>query len=297
MRVIVAHPNAQHSHRLALAVQKAGWLQAYVTQFYYDPTKLPYSLVKLFPNSLQIKISDKLSRRNLEGLDHRFVKTYYTWAEIVFILLNRAHIARRFRERWLLNRAEVFSKRVGKLAAECADMVIGTDTASYHTFRIARSAGVVCVLDLSSVHIKTRLRFEMEERIYAPIFSRTLDTYAQNLQDQQNAVEEIELADAVIVASTFAKESLIENGVDEKRIHVVPYGVDVRHFRAGQHLGEIYSPRLNILFVGGIGQLKGIGYLLKAVHDLNESLDITTTLVGHKSRLLFNLPMFLSSPP
>jgi starch synthase len=187
---------------------------------------------------------------------------------------------RRFRERWLRNRTEVFSKRVGKLAAKCADMVIGTDTASFQTFRIARSAGVICVLDHSYAHINTCLRIEQEERLYDPIFSRTFDTYVVDPHNQQNSVDEINLADAIIVASSFAKESLIENGVDEKRIYVVPYGIDLRKFQAVTRQRENSTKHMNILFVGGIGQRKGIGYLLKTVHDLNDSLDITTTLVG-----------------
>ena len=34
-RVLVAHPGTQHSRQTALALQKAGWLQNYVTGFYY----------------------------------------------------------------------------------------------------------------------------------------------------------------------------------------------------------------------------------------------------------------------
>lgn len=40
MLIIVAHPGTQVSRHFALAVQKAGWLEAYVTHYilmkYYD---------------------------------------------------------------------------------------------------------------------------------------------------------------------------------------------------------------------------------------------------------------------
>ncbi len=285
MRVIVAHPNTQHSHRLALAVQKAGWLEAYVTQLYFDPSRFPYSLVTFLPKGARQKIADKLSRRRLQGLDPHRIVTFYTWAELVFIILNRAHLARRFREQWLLNRSRIFAKRVGKLAAYKADMVVGTDTASLEMFRIAQPAGVICVLDLSYAHINTCLRIEAEERQYDPVFARTFDTYSMDSEDLRNMVEEVKMADAIIVASSFSKESLLENGVDEKRIFVVPYGVDLELFQPAT-LPAILSTtvqnnQLNILFVGGIGQRKGVGYLLKAVHELRQSLNISTTLVGN----------------
>lgn len=280
MRVIVAHPNTQHSHRLALAVQKAGWLQAYVTQFYYDPTRFPYSLVSFLPERYRKGIAEKLSRRKLEGLDRHLIKTYSTWAEIVFIILNRAHIARGFRERWLLNRSKIFSKRVGKLAAKSADIVVGTDTASLDMFRVARQAGVICVLDLSYAHINTCLRIEAEEQQFDPLFSRTFDTYAMSAEDLHNMVEEADIADAIIVASSFSKDSLIENGIPENRIFIVPYGVDLEKFQPAPQQ-PLNNCHLNVLFIGGIGQRKGVGYLLRAVHELKQSLNITTTLVGN----------------
>lgn len=280
MRVIVAHPNAQHSYRLALAVQKAGWLSAYVTQFYYDPTRFPYSMVRLLSERYRKGIAEKLSRRYLEGLDSRLIKTYSTWAELVFIALNRAHVARKFRERWLFNRSKIFSRRVGQLAAKSADIVVGTDTASLDMFRIARRAGVICVLDLSYAHINTCLRIEAEEHRYDPLFARTFDTYAMSEEDISNIVEEANIADAIIVASSFSKDSLIENGIAENRTFVVPYGVDLARFRS-MASKRADNHHLNVLFVGGIGQRKGVGYLLRAVHELKQSLNITMTLVGN----------------
>ena len=284
MRVIVAHPNAQHSHRLALAIQRAGWLEAYVTQLYYNRCRWPFSLVCLLPRQIQARIDDLLFRRHLEGLDPDRVTTSGLWAELAFVLLNRLGMAKNLRERWLFYTSRRFSGRVGCLAAMNADMVIGTDGASLDAFRIAKQAGVTCVLDLSHPHVLTCLRIEQEERELAPEFSKTFDSFAMDSSDIDYHVAEVQEADAVIVASTFAKESLVENDIDLKRVHVVPYGVDTKRFHPPEQAvasNGVSNDRLRVLFVGRAGQRKGIGYLLQAVHELRKTHNVSLTVVGN----------------
>ena len=284
MNIIVAHPNAQHSHRLALAVQKTGWLKAYVTQLYYDNNRWPYSLTSLVPYKLQVRIEELFFRRNIKELDTTKVITYGLWSEILFIILNRAGLARKFREQWLLQRARKFSIFVGQLALNNTDMIIGTDAASCDAFRFAKKSGVLCVLDLSHPHINTCMRIEEEEKRLDPEFSRTFDTYALTPDDLSYMIKEVNSADKFIVASSFSKESLVENGIDEGRISIIPYGVNLERF----HPPKINHPStkeqadvLRVLFVGRIGQRKGIGYLLKSIHELQGQIPISATLVGN----------------
>jgi glycosyltransferase involved in cell wall biosynthesis len=69
------------------------------------------------------------------------------------------------------------------------------------------------------------------------------------------------LADRCIVASNFAKRTLLENGMTEDRIRVVPYGVDTEKFSFQQR--EEGGP-FRVVFVGQMVQRKGLEYLLKA---------------------------------
>ncbi|WP_398470503.1 glycosyltransferase family 4 protein [Tardiphaga sp.] len=73
--------------------------------------------------------------------------------------------------------------------------------------------------------------------------------------------EEIFLADAIIVPSSFAKETFISAGVASEKLRVVALGTDVREQpeSAGSH------DSFRILFAGQVNQRKGIGYLLDAV--------------------------------
>jgi glycosyltransferase involved in cell wall biosynthesis len=79
--------------------------------------------------------------------------------------------------------------------------------------------------------------------------------------DAMRLDEEIFLADAIIVPSSFAKETFISAGVASEKLRVVALGTDVREQpeSAGSH------DSFRILFAGQVNQRKGIGYLLDAV--------------------------------
>jgi glycosyltransferase involved in cell wall biosynthesis len=70
--------------------------------------------------------------------------------------------------------------------------------------------------------------------------------------------QEYAQANAITVPSRFARDSFVESGVDPAKLQVIPYGVDLEHFKPA-------APRdaeFRVLFVGQLGVRKGIGYLL-----------------------------------
>ncbi len=81
--------------------------------------------------------------------------------------------------------------------------------------------------------------------------------------------EEPAMAEHWIAASSFTKQTLIENGAREESVHVTPYGVDLERFRPSGNPGD-HPPHagrpLRVLFVGTVNQRKGIKYLLEAVN-------------------------------
>ncbi len=83
------------------------------------------------------------------------------------------------------------------------------------------------------------------------------DDYLNNLSNESL------LADSIVVASTYTKNTLTENGVEEGKIEVVPYGIDFQKFYC-RHLPPVHK-HLRIIFVGSMVQRKGLSYLLEAV--------------------------------
>jgi glycosyltransferase involved in cell wall biosynthesis len=73
----------------------------------------------------------------------------------------------------------------------------------------------------------------------------------------------------LICASSFTRQTLIENGSPAGLIDVVPYGIDRERFRpapSSKKTGP--SKRFRLLFVGTINQRKGIKYLLETLRLL-----------------------------
>jgi glycosyltransferase involved in cell wall biosynthesis len=77
-------------------------------------------------------------------------------------------------------------------------------------------------------------------------------------------VAEYHEADYIIVSSSMARRTFIEQGVPEGKVMVVPEGVDTLRFHAKQKSDTVFRP----IFVGHIGFRKGVLYLLEAIRKL-----------------------------
>jgi glycosyltransferase involved in cell wall biosynthesis len=81
------------------------------------------------------------------------------------------------------------------------------------------------------------------------------DWYRKRLQQEPHA------ADVCIAASQFTVRSLEAVGIESDRIQLLPLGADLDQFQFVRRSAE--GP-FRILFVGGVGQRKGVKYLLQA---------------------------------
>src|SRR5262249_36826249 len=95
-------------------------------------------------------------------------------------------------------------------------------------------------------------------------------------QDFARLASEPIMANHWIAASTFTKETLVENGIDPNRVHIVPYGVQHERF---QPRADGAEGRLKLLFVGSLTQRKGIRYLLEAL-KLLDTRQVEATVCG-----------------
>ena len=94
--------------------------------------------------------------------------------------------------------------------------------------------------------------------------------------DQLSA--EPELATGIIVASSFTKMTLIENGIPGDRIVVVPYGVDPTKYPPRQKAAPRSGP-LRVMWLGQLTQRKGLTYFLDALRRL-KGKHITAVIRG-----------------
>ena len=144
-------------------------------------------------------------------------------------------------------------------------------------FRMKERGGL-CVLNYPLAHHRFTRRYLLEEAERQPAFRETLNGHDWPLWYEERLDAEIELADYILVGSKFAQESFIEEGVPIGKLIVIPYGADTDFFRPPQDVVRSNSS-FRLLFVGQIGQRKGISYLLEAAQRLKKS-KTSLTLVG-----------------
>jgi alpha-maltose-1-phosphate synthase len=263
--VVVAHPGTQHSYETALAVQAAGLLRWYLTGFYYKPQSMLAHGIHLLPNGVGLGMQKEASRRWKEGLDPNRVKTF-PMAELAYIAVSRLEPFKKYARDVIRWRNERFDQLVGHMVArERPTALICYDSCALKAFKKAKSLGVFCILDQSIAHIRSGLKLLREEAELYPDFADSLPMELPHWLIERCS-EEATIADRVLAASVYVKESLIEHGVDPSRVVIMPYGADI---------GRSSPPRqqddggFRLLFVGQISQRKGIKYLLEAVKQLN----------------------------
>ncbi len=141
-----------------------------------------------------------------------------------------------------------------------ADVFVGLSGCGLASGRRAHARGMRVVCDRGSTHIRWQDEAvrEAHER-----FGLRWDGIDPRIVEREEA--EYAQADAITVPSHFVRRSFIERGVPAEKLHVIPYGVDLRRFHAQ---GRATAGRCDLLFVGSVGLRKGVPDLLEAFHRL-----------------------------
>jgi starch synthase len=142
-----------------------------------------------------------------------------------------------------------------KLTRPPCDIVMALSGAGLASGRDVQRRGGRYVCDRGSTHLRYQMQLLAEEYDRAGI---AFESVHPRMIEREEA--EYAEADAITVPSRFAARSFIESGVDAAKLHVITYGVDLRHFRPTAPR----DPDFRVLFVGQLGVRKGIGYLLTA---------------------------------
>jgi glycosyltransferase involved in cell wall biosynthesis len=145
-------------------------------------------------------------------------------------------------------------------------------------FRKAKAKGALCVLNYSSTHHRFTRRYLLDEAKLQPAFAGTLTDHNRSARQEARFDAEIALADKVLVGSSFARESFIAEGVPSEKVIAIPYGTDIHMFEPATSVARP-NGNLRLLFVGRLGQGKGLSYLLEAARRL-EGVGVSLTMVG-----------------
>jgi starch synthase len=159
------------------------------------------------------------------------------------------------------------------------NIVYANEGAAMQTFREAKKRGITTIVEVSSSYWKWTRNLLKEEAERNPEFAGLLSNLRDSEEFVEQKEEELQLADYIFVPSEHVGRTL-EGVVPAEKIRMVTYGAPEVRPRA-QFNVDSRRP-LQVLFVGNLGQSKGIGYLLEAIGMLGEQVELT--LVGRRLR-------------
>ncbi|MGE0722741.1 MAG: glycosyltransferase family 4 protein [Alphaproteobacteria bacterium] len=273
-RIRVSHPGATGTaYALAAALMELAPDARLWTGAYALPG--PQAAAGRLPGAIGRRLARELGRRFDPRIDAARVDVR-PLAELVHVGLGRLGLPEAWHpplRRWRDRRFE--RHVVSMIDRDRPDVLVGHDGSTLGAFRHARRRGVTTVLHQAIGHIRTGARLLAEEARLQPDFADTLRLGIAEDDLQRSSAEAAE-ADWVLAASDYVRDSLVENGVDPRRIQSLPYTVDTDRFVPGTRAPD---GRFRVLFVGQIGQRKGIKYLLEAVRRLDLP-DLELLLIG-----------------
>ena len=249
-KVLLTHPGTQYSRYLARQLHKNGLLYQFQTGIAFGDNSWQAKLISYLPGS----VKNKLSNRIIHGVPGELIKLHY----LEEIKALRALKNGRKNEDVFFERNSNFQNNIPDEMIKSADVVIGFDTSSWILAKRCRQLGKPFILDVSIAHPYAKRAVYQEILNQYPDWAFALEQKDQKMIDLE--LLEMELADKIVVASTFSKNSLISQGVAKDKIYVNPYGTDLNFFKPV----EKHNTIVNFVFVGLVDARKGIPVLLDA---------------------------------
>jgi starch synthase len=264
MKVLLLHPGTQHAPRLACQLNRLDVLDSFVTGIGYS-TLNPF--IKILPHSAKKRI---LSRLIDCGIQSSKIKRIPLPEIRALYRLSRGgnpvdvmHL-----------RNKRFQEAVADKWLTAADAIIGFDTSSWLICRRAQQTGRPYFLDQSTIHAKEKIAVvEMLRKQYPAWFIELPNKSSSQLETED---EEHRISNRVVVASTFAKNSLLKNGVPDNKISINPYGVSNAFFLNK----PVRTGKLRFLYVGLIGPAKGVPFLLDVWNEFEFHKNAELWLIG-----------------
>ncbi|MEX2628340.1 MAG: glycosyltransferase family 4 protein [Tistlia sp.] len=240
--VVVSHPARQgFVYQLPQAAQEAGLPCRFLTGFYYKPGRWPWSLAAASPALVR-----KLSRRSSPALAPESVVAVSGPLPLLlnrlggYVAGNGAHD--RLAARWLrrhLPPGAIFH---------------GSIESCLHSLRAAKAKGAMTLLEITLPPWKEAVLAAEARRLGLP---------AGPDRPPARLVEEVALADRVMVQSPFVSDFLVEQGVPPGKVVLLPLGADTGRFRPPAAPPPATSG-LRAIYVGHISMRKGVHLLLEA---------------------------------
>jgi starch synthase len=256
-KVLLTHPGTQHSMKLAEQLLRKDILLKYVTGFKLYDASITSKLINMF---LPI-ISKKYFVNRIINISPSLLRTYPSYDVLVKIL---SIIIKSLNDLYFFSNG-YFQYRVSYDLINKSDFVIGFDTSSWILSKRTKKENKKFILDISIAHsVEMQKTINYLNKKY-PEWAASIPFKKQKYLDFENA--ELNNADVIVSASSFAKKTLIKHGIPDKKIFLNPYGVDINRFQFNNK--RDFTAKLKFVFIGSVTARKGVPLLVYAWQKLN----------------------------
>jgi glycosyltransferase involved in cell wall biosynthesis len=153
--------------------------------------------------------------------------------------------------------------QAGAMRLQSPNAVVASYHVAYPAFTKARKLGCRTVLNYPIAHHAWQYKLYANCAEQYPQFAQALPRFGSVQEHAALLDREIALADVILVGSQFVKNTFISEGIPAGKVRVIPYGADPQRFQPAAEPRPESGP-FRVLFVGQIGERKGISHLLKA---------------------------------
>jgi glycosyltransferase involved in cell wall biosynthesis len=267
--VLVACPDARPpAYQAVVGLHRAGSLGGFVTSCYYDPEAPLAGLLRRTLGRPFARFERVLLRRHDPEIPPNRVRPIFSFdlaLRLEGFLGRKSPRLKRAVARWRTSR---FDRAVARLIRrERPDaLVVFSDVGSRTALPLCKKLGVPAILSMVHGDVREETEVLKAEAAAAadflPIYLGDAQLDAVELAWlHERRLQDIALADRVVVPSDHIARVLANHGTPRERISVIPYAADCRRFRP---ISKGEQSTCKFLFAGGISQRKGIKYLLEA---------------------------------
>ena len=278
MKIVVSHPTGNANVRNALnGLFKSDLLHSFHTSIATFPNN-PWGYLSRY------KAFDELKRRNFDVALRNKTKQYPA-IEMGRILSTKLKIDSLIaHEKGMFSIDSVYGyidKKVSNFLDKNKTMtaIYAYEDEALKSFQKAKECGITCLYDLPIGYWRAAQKYLYEEKEKRPEWAMTLTGFNDSKEKLDKKDKELALADKIIVASSFTAKTLNQYCGTLSPISVIPYGFPEPNYKREYKTNN--NRPLQLLFVGGLSQRKGIANVFEAVTHFGNAVELT--VVGHKS--------------
>lgn len=265
MKWICSQIGGREFYAYPKALMQLGELDRFYTDIWFSPRFVNFAGKLGLPTSL------------ISGRTDAAVDAYaHSAGNLSAILFDKLH-AKKDDYRFYCDYGAWFSKKVGRGIRKRRgyDAFFTYNTSGLETFRMLKGARKL-VLGQTDPG-KWERELVKEEFKKFPDWPTT-DSY-HNAPDfyYDRTAEEWALADQIVVNSTWSKKALIQQGVADNKIGIIP--LTYEPVKKGAVQKAVHRKTLQVLWIGNVILRKGIQYLLQSAAKL-EKEDVQFTIIG-----------------